>query len=240
MKKHGVVSKLFLALLALVLISFCFLGLTFARYTSSGSGDTTATIAKWDIQDSTSGNLAHAFENIAPANEAYKGKSEATAPTARTITVKQEIAQITNGGKIDADITFTVSDLTISASSYDLTGYSLTSLGAVQGNGASEAQIKRLFSISYKYQIDEGGETALVSGTPIDLAQGKKITIYAYVTWTSDDVQSFAAAGTASISGDEAKHTAAALLADAIDNWAGKNVTSLTCKLSYVALQSAD
>ncbi len=240
MKKHGVVSKLFLALLALVLISFCFLGLTFARYTSSGSGDTTATIAKWDIQDSTSGNLEKSITGIAPKNEVYQGTSEAVAPTARTITVKQEIAQITNGGKIDADITFTVSDFQINISGSYGSGLSLTSAGVVQGDGASSAQIARLFKISYEYKIDSGSETALVSGTPIDLAQGKKITVYACVTWTSDDVESFTAAGTASISSNEDKHKAAALLADAIDNWAGKNVTSLTCKLSYVALQSAE
>ena len=49
-KKKRIVSKLILALVVLTAISCCFLGSTFARYTSGGSGASSVDVAKWDVQ----------------------------------------------------------------------------------------------------------------------------------------------------------------------------------------------
>lgn len=47
--KKSIVSKLLLGLVLLTLISCCFLGSTFARYTSGGSGSASTGIANWSI-----------------------------------------------------------------------------------------------------------------------------------------------------------------------------------------------
>ena len=51
-KRKNVVSKMLLLVLILTLISCCFLGSTFARYTSSGEGGgarVRCQVAKWDV-----------------------------------------------------------------------------------------------------------------------------------------------------------------------------------------------
>ena len=65
-KRKNVVSKMLLLVLILTLISCCFLGSTFARYTSSGNGTGTLQVAKWDVTNEK-GNIAVQFEKLSPA-----------------------------------------------------------------------------------------------------------------------------------------------------------------------------
>ena len=55
-KRKSVVSKILLLVVLLTLVSCCFLGSTFARYTSSGSGTGTLQVAKWDVSNEN-GNI---------------------------------------------------------------------------------------------------------------------------------------------------------------------------------------
>ena len=48
-QRKSIGAKLFIALIALTLISCCFLGSTFARYTSGGKGSASTGVAKWSI-----------------------------------------------------------------------------------------------------------------------------------------------------------------------------------------------
>ena len=58
-KKKNIASKLVLVLFVLTLISCCLLGSTFARYVSSGSGQASVGIAKWDVDfEDGNGNAA--------------------------------------------------------------------------------------------------------------------------------------------------------------------------------------
>ena len=43
--------KLSFILVVLTLLSCCFLGSTFARYTSGGTGTATVQVAKWDVKN---------------------------------------------------------------------------------------------------------------------------------------------------------------------------------------------
>ena len=103
-QKKSIASKLLLAAIALTLISFCFLGSTFARYTSSSSGSASLNVAKWDVsmkEDSISVD----FKKLSPSADAYKGTG-ADAPNARTkVSEKKLVATISNNGDVNANIT---------------------------------------------------------------------------------------------------------------------------------------
>ena len=52
-----------LLLLVLTLITSCFVGGTFAKYTTSANGSDSARVAKWGFNDSTSVSLTDLFKN---------------------------------------------------------------------------------------------------------------------------------------------------------------------------------
>ena len=50
MKKRSIMIRVMAVLSVVMMFTICFVGGTFAKYTSSGSGSDTATVAKWDIK----------------------------------------------------------------------------------------------------------------------------------------------------------------------------------------------
>lgn len=228
-KKRGIGRTLFIALIALTLISCCFLGSTFARYTSGGSGTATGEIALWDIDlagAGAEGSFEVTFEGLTPSMAEWTSDSSTT-PRENSATMK--VAQITNSGEVDADVTLTLGDaLTFTATavgggtpSYDGTGYA-DSEGSLTGDGASQEQVSGRFAITLAYSTTtdaaESATETITSGTPFDLAVNGHIYIYATITWTSAD-------------------TEGELVADAIDTWIGENVASVSTTISYVAVQ---
>ena len=69
-QKKSIASKLLLAAIALTLISFCFLGSTFARYTSSNGGQASLNVAKWDVSMGE-GSISVDFEKLSPSAAEY-------------------------------------------------------------------------------------------------------------------------------------------------------------------------
>ena len=90
-KRKNVVSKMLLLVLILTLISCCFLGSTFARYTSSGNGSATLNVAKWAIDikgGAIEGGMSVNFaEKLSPSKHDYNTTvdGEYTANTVRSI-----------------------------------------------------------------------------------------------------------------------------------------------------------
>lgn len=82
MTKKNIFSKLFVALVVLTLISCCFLGSTFARYTSEGTGSASVEVANWKI-DVTGGGTEGATEvsftqQLSPSAEDGTGRVNST------------------------------------------------------------------------------------------------------------------------------------------------------------------
>lgn len=225
-KRKGIVSKLFVAVVALTLISCCFLGSTFARYTSKGNGSATTNVALWDIDfgaGEDNGAADVTFDKLSPAAGEYKGDSEKrTNATGRVL-----VATITNNGDVDASVTVEAGALTVtllSGKQYGTQGYG-NNEGALTGDGASQAQVEGLFSIKL-YQDDTNvwtdGAEIKEDAIPV-AAKGDSATtvyIFAEVTWTShDDLEE--------------------VVSDAIDTWAGENVESVKYAISYTAVQAS-
>lgn len=249
-KKKSIITKLFVALVALTLISCCFLGSTFARYTSGSNGSASVQLAKWDVSITGSGvgSTDYTFNNgvLSPDDTGY---TSATAVKNELFDTPVLIATITNNSEVDAKITIDIatsyvgSDSKVigattdpSATKFDTSGYSWQA-EAVSGDGASEAQVKAALSINFYYgdagTWDEGfasqkittdtGYTTTLSAKA-SAGDANAIYIYANVTWTTDYATYDDGNGA---------------VADAIDTWIGMKVESLKATLTYTAVQAS-
>lgn len=231
-KRKGIVSKLFVAVVALTLISCCFLGSTFARYTSKGNGSATTNVALWDIDfgaGQDEGSIDKTFDDkLSPAAGEYVGGSnKRTKPTGKVL-----VATITNNGDVDASVTVEAGALTVTLRSggkqYDTVG---TGFGyaenALTGTDASQTQVEGLFSIKlYQDDTNVWADGAEIKEDAIEVAaksgaSATTVYIFAEVTWTSHDDQE-------------------EVVSDAIDTWAGENVESVKYAISYSAVQMSE
>lgn len=221
-KRKSIVSKILLAIVALTLISCCFLGSTFARYTSGGTGSAGTSVAKWDVGFDTEGQTEITETKLSPSMGEYKGADDKRTNS----TGKILVATITNSGDVDASVTITVGDETIALlnGAYG-NGYTAENVSTVPDVGASQEQVANLFSIKlYQDDSDTWSDGAEISGTfDLEAKSGESATtvyIFAEITWTSsDDLQE--------------------VTSDAIDTWAGENVEKVEYTISYTAVQSS-
>lgn len=206
-KKRRILSGLIAALVAITLVSCCVVGVTFARYTSSYGGSATVGVAKWsiDVAGPSSGSTDVVFDDLSPSMTEYTSKvrTHSTAPTL--------VATITNNSEVDATVTVEAVEaenffLTEDGTAFDFSGKTYT-----------EEQLGGIFSI--EFFSDAAGANALASTTLIPEGE---LTVYAVVTWTSDD-------GT--VYGDDA---------DARDTWIGENISKIAYTITYKAVQASE
>ena len=223
-QRKSIGAKLFIALIALTLISCCFLGSTFARYTSGGNGTASTGVAKWSI-NVTGGGASDSMnvdftQKLSPSMDNFVGAEQARTNS----TGKILIATIKNTGDVAAKVTITAGDITIEETgAYDTDGPGITGENAGNdGVAPTEAQVKGLFSVKL-YQDDSD---VFTNGTEIKSeinlpATDGVVYIFAEITWTSADTQGKA-------------------VADAIDTWVGENVTKISYAFSYTAVQASE
>ena len=207
-KRKNVVSKMLLLVLILTLISCCFLGSTFARYTTGTTGSGTLQVAKWDVSitGAATGEAELAFGQLSPAMKAY----ESTPRTHSTAVVA--VAAIEYDLDVNATLTFTVGELTFKNNNADVT----------YGEGYDVDDLKEVFSITF-YKDAEGNSPITIEGNgtfTTTLSGQGTLNIYAKVTWTSD---------TEGVTG---------AAADKRDTWIGANVTTVSCTFEYIAEQA--
>ena len=231
-KRKSVVSKILLLLIVLTLISCCFLGSTFARYVSNGSGKASMSVAKWSISDGDEG-VAVTFDKLSPSMKEYEG-------TARTNTTGLKlVATISNTGDVDANVTLKADKSTYvdGVSPHflaDASGEALTYGNGIGGPDKVPTQVEaeEVFSIKLYYSTTEqaapttDNTTAynLTADTPVTIPVAKTngvVYIYAEVIWTSDT------------------NTMSGVNADARDTWLGENVTTVNYVVSYTAVQNS-
>ena len=172
-KSKKLVSRMMFALLVLTLVSFCFVGFTFARYISTGSGSATVNVAKWEItfksaDNAEAGSTEFTVAKLSPSKAEYSEGGAARTNSTGVI----KVATIANTSDVAAHVTITTgNDVTLKTKTETTSGY--------DANNA-----KKPFSI--KLYSDAAG-TAEISATGFDLeANNDTQDIYAVVTWTSD------------------------------------------------------
>lgn len=168
------ISTSLFVLLVLTLVSFCFVGFTFARYTSTGTGAATVNVAKWEIKDVANvaeGKTTVDFGKLSPLN-AEKPANATTNPR-KNSTNATLVVTITNNSDVDADITITHGDVTLKQLATPVEGAATY----------NEGNAKMVFTIElYK----DAAQTEKIDTTAVRLANGESLTVYAVVTWTSD------------------------------------------------------
>lgn len=226
MTKKRVTTTLFIALVLLTLISFCFLGTTFARYTSGGNGAASVSVADWAIDFGVKGDAVEdvttvSFNDLSPAQEAYESTAR-THSSALTL-----LATIKNTGDVDALITLTRGETTITkAAGAPVSGsapdyYDDDTLKALfelklyvhtaELSAADDQYLQYLWDGSKTYNLP-----AATNGT---------LYIYGVATWNTDDE------GSASDKGADA---------DEKDTYAGKYVETVSWTLGYKAEQNSE
>lgn len=231
-KRKGIVSKVVLVLVVLTLISGCFVGTTLARYASQGSGSATTGIALWDITmkgDGTSAETPVEFGDLSPSMDDFTSGNR----THSIYTEPELIATITNKSEVSAAVTIEVGDIEISYVGGGTFGTLTT--GRPEAIKSESYITDNVLKVSFYYGtgsewsegyasnvIDTGSsyEDTLASSTGT-------ISVFANVTWVTQDTNQNSSVG----------NTAAA---DAIDTWIGQNVESLSCTLSYTAVQASE
>lgn len=214
-KRKNVVSKMLLLVLILTLISCCFLGSTFARYTTGGEGSGKLEVAKWDvtITGDATGGTELSFNKLSPAMEAYESTPR-THSTGRML-----VATITYTLDVDATFTFTVSDLEFKNDN-----------GTVDygSSGYSDETLRDVFTIKFYDAASGGNELTMSEKTYTKklsaTEEAKTLNIYAEIIWTSD------------LDSDVNKGTDG----DARDTWIGQNVETVTCEFTYKAVQATE
>ncbi len=209
-QKRKLVSKLFVAVVVLTLVSCCFLASTFARYTSGGSGTGTVNVATWKITGKGTGDAGEinaTFNKLSPSKAAYvdTARTHSTAPVL--------VATISNTGDVDALVTLTTGESTITDPEGGWGDY-------------SDSEIEGLFTIKLYTSTEEevspavGDLTAYTKAINVPATSGT-LYVYAVVTWTSD------------VGGKTGTD------ADARDTWVGENVTGVSFDISYTAVQNS-
>lgn len=226
-QRKSIGAKLFIALIALTLISCCFLGSTFARYTSGGKGSASTGVAKWSI-DVTGGGTSDSMnvdftQKLSPSMDDFVSTSAEDART--NSTGKILIATIKNTGDVAANVTITAGAITIKETgAYDTVGTGITKENASNdGVAPTKTQVEGLFEIKlYRDVSDEYTDDGAEIGGEINLpATNGVVYIFAEITWTSTDTEGEA-------------------VADAIDTWVGENVTEISYTFSYTAVQASE
>lgn len=210
-QKRKLVSKLFVAVVVLTLVSCCFLASTFARYTSGGDGTGTVEVATWKITGEGTGDAGEinaTFGQLSPSKDAYDNtpRTHSTAPVL--------VATIKNTGDVDALVTLTTGASTITEPAGGWEPY-------------SDSEIEGLFTIALYTSTTDGaadsvdGLTAYTVAINVPATSGT-LYVYAVVTWTSDD------------------ETVKGAAADTRDTWVGENVTGVSFDISYTAVQNSE
>lgn len=168
-EKKRIASKLFAALVVLTLISCCFVGTTFARYTSDGSGTATVTVADWNVNvDGTyldEANRTMTFGKLSPDH---------TQANTGTNTAGQQSITITNGSTdVHALVTVTVGSTP-----------TITRVGSATTSDVSDAEVTGILSFGLSFTTS-GTTTGDDLTEGIDLAPGASVTITGTVTWTT-------------------------------------------------------
>lgn len=231
-KRKGIVSKVVLVLVVLTLISGCFVGTTLARYASQGSGSATTGIALWSITMDGTGTSADTpvnFGDLSPSMDDFTSGDR----THSIYTEPKLIATITNKSEVSAAVTIKVGDIEIS---YVGGGtFATLTTGRPEAIKSESYITDNVLKVSFYYGegaswIDDYKDQVINAGSPYEGTLASRtgtISVFANVTWVTQDINQSSSVG----------NTAAA---DAIDTWIGQNVESLSCTLSYTAVQASE
>lgn len=251
-QKSRIASKLFAVLVVLTLISCCFLGTTFARYTSSGvGGSATVAAAKWSLsikseEETGVESTTVSSTVLSPSDEENSAEGTPRSNTSEKILV----AVITNDGQVDAKVTeiglvkdeatlkehSTLTDERTKEKGYEVTiGTAPTDMYYADGtpieaedyHNSSEDSIIDMFTFDFYYSLGadavDGSEAFPDDGVVVPVKQGETTNNVLYIY--------------ATITWTSDDETCGGTAADKRDTWIATCVTGIEWELYYKAEQ---
>lgn len=226
-EKKRTLSRLLVVLAALALLSFCFLGTTFGRYTTGATGSGTGNVALWDI--AITGDAVGTTSTALDATMISPDIDNAFSATANNRVQnsgKILIATITNNSNVAADVSVALTSTTFTLSgSY---GNGINAENWTTGADATQWQVEQVLTVKLYWddtkKFTDGGEaTGTMQLAAKEGETTESVYIFAEITWTSMDT-----------------YYANENVANAIDTWIGENVTDIVCNFSYTATQASE
>lgn len=264
-EKKRISSKIFVALAALTLVSCCFLGTTFARYTTgTTSGSAGADIADWEIvvEDGSSGSATGEFLVVSPKMGAY---SESV--RVNTIAGSEAVITIRNMGQVSADVTVTIDT---ESYQYYVKNYTVNGGKVVIGDDGSYEWTEAVLEDGEYYYDQEGRQYQWDATNHCPLYYNGQNWV-ADTCWTGTaNLSSIITPGTLSIDGadpadsksykatlatggeiklnitgakwtsDFTSETNIGTVGDKRDTWIGENVLKVGYSFSWEAVQSSE
>lgn len=246
-QKRKILPKLFAALVVLTLISCCFLGTTFARYTSTGENLASVGVAEWDVTVTASGTAQTggtvvAFDKLSPnVNTAGATNANLTNSTGR-----EQVATLSVSAEVDAKITITLGGISVKDSSGTNVFESAVTMAAGNEYGIAAntqieaADIAGVLTIKFYDAATAGNEIEFTAGDNGALTYTQEVkagqtattlNIYAEVTWTT----LYEGAGDTGVDAN----LVGVANADKFDTWIGENVASVEWGLTYTVVQAS-
>lgn len=225
-QKSRIVSKLFAALVILTLISCCFLGSTFARYTSQSTGTASVGVAKWDVDITNGTNSWETELDFAKLSPSMKGDTSADQYNS---TGKVLVAEVQSKSEVAAKVTLS------------LDGWKLTTQddGKTPGSAPtcpSDDMVYGVFQVNIYIDAEQtarlsvGANATENNSVTVDLEAVSgddvaSVQIYAEVVWlTKYQTGNYTAPWTA----------------DSLDTWIGENIASLGFTINCTAVQNSE
>lgn len=220
-------GKIAALVLMLTVISCCFVGSTFAKYTSSKTGTATVSAAKWEVTGVSENSTSQEFAMTAKLSPALEAATTADGDEESGSTLKNTVSAtytITNKSDVDATIAWSLGDYTINAvtgATYNGENVSYTkgtgfTYGTTPTTFLTDQNVKDTINVTLSAKK---GDAEFTSGSTLSAKNGEtteSVTITVTATWT-----------TATSDGDK------------IDTLIGMYVDSITQKLTVTATQAS-
>lgn len=179
-KKKSIISKLFIALVALTLISCCFLGSTMARYTSTNSGKASTSVAEWNISATWSDENTQQSDDVV-VDFGMLSPSSTADDTGSNDTGIILVATITNASDVKASVSLTSDE----AVTFTYREPEPADKDANETNAKACFKIE-LFASTTKTDSVEISDTDDKYTAPVELNENDGVLyVYARVTWTT-------------------------------------------------------
>ncbi len=207
-------SRIVAALVAVTALTCCFVGSTFAKYTSSTDKKATAQVALWEVDGITNAPQTNTF-TMTSGEEKFSPELTANAEGKYVNTVTTQNFEITNNSDVAAIITFNIGNAVVQ----DSTGAALT------------------------IPTEHATNVANTFSATLALADGQSLTLNEQATPTTGYAKTYTvelpAKATTATSVQVVLSITWTTVTDATDTWLGMNAASVGVTVNTVATQNS-
>lgn len=263
-KKKKLIYRTIGVLLALSLMSCCFLGYTFARYVTKGSGSMDTGVAKWDITYTYEGEkivISEGNQVTIPATRLSPSKAEYEEGKFRTNVTAQANVKIKNDGDVAAYISFELPDEPAVAYPYEKDADGNETISATEHNfienptdpnEPTDAEWAQIFTAkmgTVTITTPAGSASTAPAEEEADyegmyfVNPDETLTVPIVITWTTDLMttdENGSPTPEEAIKAEGYPDSMNVYASDLRDSWIGANIAAIGLTFNWYALQGSE